>query len=176
MHNDVFLEEFFARLQSSVANKSIVRTLKNGIVVNSEDTCNVILACMELIGLRKYILVSPVGSEPVQEWEISYDLEASKPDYLVTEGKLYIVKFMLGSHESERHGYNSIEDACDSACTFYELRCRRRLHAEVERINGCGEYETILWCNDDREFENLLDEDDPDFAAIESAYENIFNS
>lgn len=171
MYNNYFLEEFFTRLQNSKSD-DIIRTVDNGIVTDSEDVSYAIPCIMRLLGLSEFVNMNIVETDSAEEYHFTYDAEASKPEQLRTDGKRYQVVFSYGKLESERYGYDDIEDACARA---FKLDADRGCdQAEVYRLNDEGEYYSIFWCDSDGMFQNWLDEDDPDFQTVEDGYENDF--
>ena len=168
MRDDKFLAELLQRLQQSDSD-GIINTTETGIVTDSESTRDAVLCVMELLELDKFVSVTERLDGAALEYHITFDAEASQPEWSHADGKNYQVVFMCGDYECDRQGYDNAHDACITAVSWdTDEGCD---YAEVLRLNDAGDYEQILWCNTSCDFENCLDEDDPDYETVEEAFE-----
>lgn len=166
MRDDKFLREFFERLQET--DYDTIREAGNGIITESEADQEAIMSVLNMLGLKQFVSSIEKCDGPALEYLIVYDEEASKPEECDTEGKPYVVEFWCGECAFEEYGYESAEDACDAAANFdVDENCDL---AQVYRRDAeTGELYSIMWNNDDNQYEIHVDRDDPDYEVIVAA-------
>lgn len=172
MRDDHFLGELFSRVRETQADTILDSNLPNSIITDSEATRDAILCVLSLLGLDHVVTVKAEMAGPALEYHIVFDPKTALPEHCRNDGQKYRVKFMCGDGDCGEHYYEELEPALWVAVNF-DNDGENCDYAAVSR--RCSEdpekWERILWCNSEHDLEYDIDDDDPDYEAVDAYIE-----